>query len=82
MPAKGILHTIEALHMPTVEPPLGTMAATWEPDSRKQTKLQVPTYNMLKDSEKRNSSEEVPWLNCNMPEKASGTEVVPAAAHW
>ena len=37
MPAKGILHRVAAFQPPTVEPSVVSMAATQEPDSRKQT---------------------------------------------
>ena len=37
MPAKGILHKIAALQTLAGEPPLVSMIATWEPESRKQT---------------------------------------------
>ena len=47
MSAKGILHRAVALQTPTTEPHLKSMAATWEPKSRKQTPKQALTYDIV-----------------------------------
>ena len=47
MSAKGILWRVMVLQTPVVEPPLVSMAPTWEPESRKQMPQQATSYNII-----------------------------------
>ena len=83
MPAKGIIHRVVALKTPTVEPPLVSMLATWEPESSSKhcNKHQHTTQWIggRLNSERESSPGEDPL---HVPEKASQTKGVAALAQW
>ena len=69
MPARGILCRGAVLQPPMVDPPVANMAATWEPEGRKQGPLQTQHMNQWKAQLwKRKPPVEDPLHSWHVPE--------------